>query len=344
MPYKLLAPGKRGAAWYIRGTDRSGRFEYSTGEVTRRGAEAWAEDFLAQRARRRVPGAGEPVAFDIAADHYKAAKPHLGKEDLRLVDAVARHFRGTDCRAIVPAHLVAAALELRPKGSPSTRNRKVIKPAAAVLHFAAEQRWCEHQRFPAFEEPRRTSREPAAEATLQALMEHLEKPRQAKRGRKADRTLPWKKLLLAMLYETGLRITDLLRIEWRGIDLPAAEVRVRISKTDEFAALRLSPIVVTLLANLPRKEGRLFPWSNRSGVYHWLSWSCDQASVTYTPHQSRHALATAALEAGIPDKKAAELGVWRDARSLHRYQHVRPDAIPGRHAGVLLRDSAKKAS
>jgi hypothetical protein len=58
---------------------------------------------------------------------------------------------------------------------------------------------------------------------------------------------------------------------------------------------------------------------------------------------SRHALATAAGAALIPDKVAAEMGAWADPRSLHRYQHVRPDAIPGRDAGAILgRDSRRE--
>ncbi len=139
-----------------------------------------------------------------------------------------------------------------------------------------------------------------------------------------------------MLYELGLRIMDTLRIEWANIDLTTARVRVRISKTDDWASLELSGALVAMLANLPSKRARLFPWSTTRGVYGWLKPLRDRLGVTYTPHMSRHALATAASDAGIPDKKAAELGVWRDARSLHRYQHVRPDAIPGRSAGSLI--------
>jgi integrase len=74
-----------------------------------------------------------------------------------------------------------------------------------------------------------------------------------------------KRLLLAMLYELGLRITDLLRVDWRAINLSTGRVVVRIAKTDETASLELSHVVVAMPANLPRKDGRLFPWSNRFG-------------------------------------------------------------------------------
>lgn len=337
MPYKLLPPGKRGSTWYVRGRDASGKFEYSTGQKSRGRAAAWADAFVAERARRRVPGQGEVVSFTRAAEAYKAAR-NLSRTNAVLVDALATHFADiADIRTMTHAHLVDAANALRPAGSDATKNRKVVSPAAAVLHYASEQKWCEYQRIKKFREPRRSSREPASDATLRLLITNAEAPPRTKpNGRKADHRLAHKRLLLAMLYELGLRITDLLRVDWPSIDLPAARVKVRIAKTDEFASLELSAALVAALASLPDKRGRLFPWATRRGVYAWLGPLTRRLGVVYTPHLSRHALATAALEAQIPDKQAAELGVWRDTRSLHRYQHARPEAIPGRSAGAVL--------
>lgn len=333
---KYLPPGKRGASWYITGRDPSGRFECSTGARTRGGAETFAERYLAERARRRVPGRGEAVGFDKAAEHYKAAHPQLSKVDIRHVDRVARHIGNVDCRAVNHAMLVEAAEALQPGRANGTKNRKVVGPAAAVLHYAAAQEWCDDRRFPKFPESRKSSREAATDDVMRLLIANCEAPpRSHPNGRKADHQLPYKRLLLAMLYELGLRIMDTLRIERANLDLTAGRVRVRISKTDDWASLELSPAIVSMLANLPG-AGRLFPWSTTRGVYGWLKPLTKRLGVTYTPHMSRHALATAASDAQIPDKKAAELGVWRDPRSLHRYQHVRPDAIPGRNAGFLL--------
>lgn len=337
MPYTLIPPGKRGSSWYVRGKDASGKFEFSTGQKSRGRAAAWADAFVAERARRRVPGQGEIVSFTRAAEAYAAAR-NLSRGDAALIDALAVHFADiVDLRTMTHAHLIDAANALRPAGSDATKNRKVIAPAAAVLHYASEQKWCEYQRLKKFREPRRSSREPASDATLRLLIANAEAPSRTKpTGRKSDRNAAHKRLLLAMLYELGLRITDLLRVDWLAIDLPGARVRVRIAKTDEYASLELSAALVAALASLPEQRGRLFPWSTRRGVYGWLGPLCKRLGVTYTPHLSRHALATAALEAQIPDKRAAELGVWRDTRSLHRYQHARPDAIPGRSAGAVL--------
>lgn len=337
MSLKLIPPGKRGRFWYLRGSDKEGRFEYSTGQTTRGRAEAWVQDWLARRASRRVPGAGETVAFARAAEFYKAAK-HPSKADAKLVDKVAEWFGEKDCREITHADLVAAAHALKPRGKDTTKNRKVMKPAAAVLHYASEQKWCEYQRIKTFRESRISNREPASDGTMRLLLANAEAPpRRHKNGRKRDYNVHHKEILLVMLYETGLRISDLLTVQWEKIDLQKGRVEVRISKTDQKASLPLSDAIVAMLANLPVQHGRLFPWSNRSGVYKWLKPLRERLGVAYTPHMSRHALATAAGEAMIPDKKAAELGAWSDPRSLHRYQHVRPDAIPGRSAGSLLK-------
>jgi integrase len=350
MPYKLLPPGKRGPCWYVRGTDASGPFEYSTGKDDRRAAARWVEEvFLPDRAGRRVPGRGEVVGFKTAAQHYKAANPHLSKSDIALIDALADEIDEADCRSVGRHTLVAAADVLKPGASPATKNRKVIAPGAAVLHYAAEQRWCEYQRIKKFWESRKSNREPASDDTLAKLVDHLEDPPEdlapqwrAKGG--VDPNLPYKRLLIAVLYELGLRITDYLSIEWPHIDLQAGTVRVRIGKTDDWAILELSPVIVSMLANLPgdHSTGRLFPWTTRRGVYAWLDRVRKRAKVHYTPHLSRHAMATDAGIKRIPDAEAAKLGAWQDPRSLHRYQHVQPKPIPGRDAGFLAAVGTKR--
>lgn len=339
MPYKLCPPGTRGPCWYVRGTDAGGEYEASTGKDAERHAKKWVEEiYLPDRARRRTPGAGEPVAFAVAAQHYKSANPDLSKVDIRLVDAVAAELGELDCRSITTARLVEAANDLKRGRKPSTKNRAVIAPAAAVLHFAAEQEWCSYKRIKKFAESRVSSREPAADDTMAKLFRHLEDPAEemAPQWFGVDPNLAHKRLLLAMLFEFGLRLGDYLRIEWPRINLQTGRLKVRIAKTDQWVTLTASHVIVTMLANLPGKQGLLFPWTTNRGVYAWLDRVKKRAKVRYTPHQSRHAMATAAGEQRIPDGEAAKLGAWADPRSLHRYQHVRPEPIPGRNAGFLV--------
>lgn len=338
MPYRLYRPGERGPCWYARGTDSSGEYEVSTGKDTERDAARWIEEiFLPSRAGRRTPGAGEIVGFRRAAVAYKAfRKP--SKYDERLVDEVADHLGDLNCRSITHAMLVTAADELRPGCTPATKNRKVISIAAAVLHYASKQKWCEYTRIEKFKESRVSNRQPATDAHMAALFAHLEDPPEdmAPQWFGVDPNLAHKRLLLAMLYELGLRLGDYLAIEWHQIDLRKARITVRIAKTDRVATLELSAVIVSLLANLPVRKGFLFPWRTSRGVYAWLNRVRERAGVHYTPHLSRHAMATAAGEKRIPDGEAAKLGAWADPRSLHRYQHVRPQPIPGRTARFLV--------
>jgi hypothetical protein len=108
--------------------------------------------------------------------------------------------------------------------------------------------------------------------------------------------------------------------------------------------ISLAPLAAHASADGVFSKDRVFPWATRRGVYAWLKPLVKKLDVTYTPHMSRHALATAAGAAKIPDKEAALLGVWQDPRSLRRYQHVRPDPIPGRTAGILLKKPRKISS
>ena len=158
MPYKLLPPGTRGPYWYIRGKIAGRRREVSTGEATREGAESWAAEYVAALHRHAVPVASDAVTFAQAAHAFIAYKrPQL--DDERLILALAAWFDLKPIRGLTHAHLVDAARALRPRGGNATRNRKVIGPAAAVLHYAADQGWCEYRRFKKFAVPRKSSRE-----------------------------------------------------------------------------------------------------------------------------------------------------------------------------------------
>lgn len=316
MPYKLHPPGERGPHWYVRGTASGVRYEISTGTADREAAERFAKD----HARRLgdTPRAA-PVTFGEAANAFILWR-HPGRADLGLIERLVKDHLGS--RRVVDirhADLVEVGHGLYPRGSNATKNRKVIGPAAAVLHYAADQGWCEYRRFKKFPVPRRSPRQPASEEAVAALL---------------GATEGHKHLLLAVLYETGLRITDAVRLAWPDVDLKAGRIMVRIAKTDEKAFLPMSPALLALFANMPKAGFRIFPWSGREGVYKWLRPLVRKLGVTYTPHLSRHALATWMLQQGIPDRQAAEQGVWRDERSLHRYQHVQP-IVTGRTVATL---------
>jgi integrase len=329
MPYKLLPPGKRGPYWYLRGTFAGRRVEVSTGTKNSKSAKVWAEDYIAQILRSPVPDPGGPVSFRIAADAFIAWK-NPPRQDRGYIDRLSAWFGDRECGTITHAHLIEACDALLPGRAGATKNRQIIGRAAAVLHYAHDQGWCGYRRFKLFKESKRSSRRPARDETMALLIANAEGQQRT---------------LLGVLFETGLRISDTLRIRYRDLDLPANQLRVKIHKTDDVAILTLSPPLVAMLASdgAARKsdDDFLFPWRSRWRVYDWLKPLRERLGVHYTPHLSRHALASWARRQRLPDDEAAKLGAWSDERSLRRYQHVEPEPLTDRSVADLLKRGTK---
>lgn len=278
----------------------------------------------AQQLKQRYEGrpAGAAVTFREAAAAYKAAK-RLGKQDLAYIDRLERFFGDRPVGEFVGADLITAAHAIAHDTSDANKNRSVIGPASSILHYAAEQGWCVDRRHRRLKVSRRSPRRPATDETMRLLLAN---------------TTGFRHLLLAWLYETGQRITDSLRLRRDDLDLKNALARVASSKTDDIGEIGLSPRLRAMLASAPHlPSGRVFPWGDRHNVYRWLKPLCARLNVSYTPHLSRHAMATDLRALGYDMKAIAERGLWRDERSASRYVHHRSSATPERGVVVLMR-------
>lgn len=357
MAYKLYPPGTRrrrngkyNSTYIARGTVAGERFEVVTPATHREAAAAWADRYVVEL--RRDSDAPEVVTFAHAAAAYKAFKEPR-PQDERNIDRLVAYLRpkavGQDVRKIVGATLIAAAHDLLPGRSNATKNRDVITPASSILHYAAEQKWCDDARHRRLWVSRKSNRRPPAEDAVALLVvnadlsgtykpqhnAYLKAPRQ-------DRRAPHKRLLLALLYETGLRITDLLALNDGCLDLRRRQLTAGSTKTDDGAWIGISRALVKLARETPRMvDGRLFPWQSRHSVYKWLRPLVRKLGLTYTPHLSRHALATDLRKSGMERKDVANRGIWRDERSVDRYTHIVAIEAPGRTAAQVLRRRAR---
>lgn len=326
MGYKLLPPGTRrnNKCYIARGTVGGIRFEERTGQTIRDAADIWAANFVAGLTGSRP--SGPVVTFAEAAQAYIALKRPRA-DDERHILLLGRWFASKPIGEIIGADLVAAAHALKPAVSDATKNRAIITPASSVLHYAAEQGWCAYSRHRRLKWSRRSPRRPASDDAMRLLLAN---------------TTGHRHLLLAWLYETGVRISDSLRLNDGDLDLPRGRVRVASSKTDDHGAIGISPDLVALLATAPRCiGGQVFPWRDRHGVYRWLRKLTARLGVVYTPHLSRHALATDLRALGWDMRAIAERGGWRDERSAGRYTHHHAADTPGRSVGILRRTGAK---
>ncbi len=259
------------------------------------------------------------MTFARAADAYLEFKDRAARHpDIRRLRRLKRALGHAKLvRDVVHADLVAAAKALKPDGTPATRNREVIGPAAAVLHYAAENGWRGWLRIKRFKEPRPATRAAAPEVPT-LLLANLPAPKHRDAG------LLWhRRLLVLWLFRQGDRVSDPLRVEWPQIDLEARNVTLRIGKGDRWRIVPLDDQVWECLANAPaevERDGPLFPWETRSGVYAWLRPLVRRLGIAFTPHMARHSLGKALNDAGEGLRTIMDTLGHADAKSSMRYQ------------------------
>jgi hypothetical protein len=250
MPLELVKPGKRknNPFFLVRGTVNGRQLEISTKTTDETAARLFKNNLENRLLSDSVPGAGEEVSFRRTAELYFEFKK-LKAADEQRIQRVVDYIDPKGIRlvsAVVQADLVAAANALYPAAKPETKNRWVIRPGAAIIHYAADNKWCSWERVRKFQEGpvlTRTANDTVSEAILEAL--------RAKEATTAEtnqrvKTLERKKQLLVLW----------LFRHW-------GKKRV----------IREKPIdseVLAMLIDEPIKVGRLFPWQNKTNVYRWL--------------------------------------------------------------------------
>jgi integrase len=315
MPFKLYAPGARNGNpfWVARISVGGRRTEVSTKKRDKAAARRFAQDLERQLLTSGPPRPGQAITFTQAADLYVAfrdpQKADRGRI-ARLKLALGPKLIGD----IHQADLVAAADLLLPDRKPATRNREVMRMAAAILHYAAENKYCPWLHIKLFKEPVPSTRAVPKE-TATAIVNA------APEGRK--------RLLLLWLFCQGTRISQTLGVTWADIDLPQQTFRLYDKKARSWHVFPLRPEVFEELAAIPEGErgGRLWPWTQKTGVYRWLRPLVRELGVAFTPHMGRHSLGTWLNESGAGLKTIMAALGHKDAKSSIRYQAADIDMV-----------------
>lgn len=330
MPLTLIPPGRRikyrkGRAypnryWLVRGDIGGREREVSTKERDEDAALRFKARLELRILERRIPGPGEEITLGKAADLWVAyRKP--GKGDERRVRRVVATI-GAERRVseIQHADLVDAAHRLFPGRRNETKNRWAMKPAASILHYAAKNRWRDWLRIEMLEEGPVVTRASSAD-TARALLSALEIER-ANAGTEHKRRLARKKALLILwLFKHGNRISDPLRLTWeQNIALPRKVYLLYVGKARRWKEKPIDEEVWEALANDPEKEGPLFPWRTRSGVYRWLRPLVRRLRLAFTPHMARHYLGKQLNAEGAGQKTIMGALDHDDPASSLRYQ------------------------
>lgn len=261
-----------------------------------------------QQGRPAENVAGKPVTFADAAEKYIVGRAVSKQMETRVrLLADDPIFGRLPLDTIVQDDVYAAAHRIRrPKRRRATlsnhsKNREIVAPAAAVMHYAHENEWCRYLKIKALDQPSPQNRRPVAGAG-DALIAAME-------GRK--------RLLVLLWFRQGWRLGESLTLLAEKIDMRERQVEIWVSKAQTWKTLELHDDVFFEMANqgLP-KEGPVFAWT-RWQVYGWLRPLCARLGIKFTPHMARHEFGSA-----IRDGRAlVEVGTWTSERGTRRYVH-----------------------
>ena len=155
-------------------------------------------------------------------------------------------------------------------------------------------------------------------------------------------------VIVQILVETGLRRSQLFRLEWRDVDTVNRQLTIRDPKDKEDMLLPIPPSTAKLLDQLRSgttwkrpfgRNYRSFSWPDDTNptnnvipfidIKNSLKKAAQDAQLgegrTVTPHMMRHTWATRLRRAGVPLDRIQKLGGWDSYEMVLRYADVPED-------------------
>ena len=151
--------------------------------------------------------------------------------------------------------------------------------------------------------------------------------------------------MVLMAYRHGLRMSELINLTWRQIDLDAARLRVIRANRSEYGLHRLSGREIRALRSLRRRQvvgtPRVFITSRggpltRNGFFKLLAKAAALAGITYVhPHLLRHACGFKLVNQGMDTLSLGPTSGTQTCRNTKRY--ARMDAARSTGYGTIER-------
>lgn len=309
MPLKLIPPGKRrNACYYARGMVGGQEIEESLETTDKEEAEKrkakLENDILNEQS------APECMMFYEAAERYKefrrAEKGRLSERDERWIDEIVSRIGHKSLHEVTRDDVVNIAQNIYPHGAPSSKNRAVLRPIAAIMHYAADCKWCPYIRFKAFKEP------PPAVRNVDLITETA--------LLKLTKKNEHKHLLMLWLFKQGNRISEVLHVKYEDIDFKALTVVVHDTKNARERLFPLDAGIARILKKRLPSKGYIFPWQSRSGVHKWLRPLCNAQGIAFTPHRARHTVGKRFKDQGADIRTIMDKLGHASYKSSLRYQ------------------------
>ncbi|MGV8162507.1 MAG: site-specific tyrosine recombinase/integron integrase [Candidatus Nanoarchaeia archaeon] len=136
------------------------------------------------------------------------------------------------------------------------------------------------------------------------------------------------KLMLMTLYSSGMRVSELVKLKWKDLELEQKVAWVRGGKGNKDRMIILSDIIVKKLAVFERETEYIFPGQRGAlstrNVEEIVHLAAQKAGIDkkVTPHTLRHSFATHLLEAGNDIRLIQELLGHSNLQTTQIYTHV----------------------
>ena len=141
-------------------------------------------------------------------------------------------------------------------------------------------------------------------------------------------TNPYLKHLVVVAIETGMRRGELLKLEWKHINLTDRTAYLAITKNGDSRTVPLSTRAIQELKTMPIDiSGRVFPLSATAVRGLWDRTMKRTGLEDLRFHDLRHEATTRFFELGLNVMEVSTITGHKDLRMLKRYTHIRASEL-----------------
>ena len=359
-PYKRIKTRHRGITYRLRADGARTYYVYAAGRfIAVDGGERQAlakQAELRSRVSRGERAAPQPVKFKQVAEEWFESKRHLRpwtrKGYRSALDRVLLpRFGHLKLGQITPDHLAKVIRELEQQGLSASYIEELLKPLGGTFTYAMRKQLVTMnplQLLTPDDRPARKERE-RREWTPEDVNALLEASREIAKRPTSQQDYS---LLLETAIRTGLRLGELLGLQWRDLDLRQGVLEVRrqwtrdgtYSEPKTPAAIRSVPLAAEMVKKLAEHKlatnysaddepvfasssGR--PLNHRNVAQRGFEAAAKEAGLIaegqphVTFHDLRHAFASIMIERGLSSTVLARVMGHRDATTTERkYVHL----------------------
>ncbi|MGU3545915.1 tyrosine-type recombinase/integrase [Methylobacterium sp. A52T] len=153
-------------------------------------------------------------------------------------------------------------------------------------------------------------------------------------GRRGLRSMRY---IIELAVETAMRKGELLRAEWKDLDLEQSTLHIPKTKNDYPRTIPLTPKAIEIIKSIERRDGvdTIIPIN----YYTLSSWWAELLKATGINnlrwHDLRHEGISRHFEYGLSVPEVAMISGHRDYRMLRRYTHIHPTTVANKLAAIF---------